>query len=80
MEKRMFLRNKGTYRWLIAGLGNPEPKYEKTRHNAGFLAIDRLAEKRGASIKKMKFHALTGEAAHLYELKRRGSGRGVAVL
>ena len=58
----MFLRNKGTYSWLIAGLGNPEPKYEQTRHNAGFLAIDRLAEKRGASIKKMKFHALTGEA------------------
>ena len=56
MEKRMFLRNKGTYSWLIAGLGNPEPKYEKTRHNAGFLAIDRLAEKRGASIKKMKLH------------------------
>lgn len=62
MEKRMFLRNKGAYSWLIAGLGNPEPKYEQTRHNAGFLAIDRLAEKRGASIKKMKFHALTGEA------------------
>lgn len=58
----MFLRNKGAYGWLIAGLGNPEPKYEQTRHNAGFLAIDRLAEKRGASIKKMKFHALTGEA------------------
>lgn len=58
----MFLRKKGAYGWMIAGLGNPEPKYEQTRHNAGFLAIDHLAEKHGASIKKMKFHALTGEA------------------
>ena len=48
--------------WLIAGLGNPEPKYEITRHNAGFLAIDRIADNANVSIKKMKFHALIGEA------------------
>ncbi|MDX9911020.1 MAG: aminoacyl-tRNA hydrolase [Phycisphaerales bacterium] len=30
---------------LIVGLGNPEKRYEKTRHNAGFMAIDRLADK-----------------------------------
>lgn len=57
----LFGKNKSTYGWLIAGLGNPGPKYENTRHNAGFLAIDRLAKKHGADIQKMKFHALTGE-------------------
>ena len=33
--------------FIIAGLGNPGAKYEKTRHNAGFIAIDRIAEKYG---------------------------------
>ena len=35
--------------WLIAGLGNPEPKYDGTRHNAGFEALDYLAPPRWAT-------------------------------
>ena len=35
-------------RWLIVGLGNPGPKYEKTRHNIGFMALDILEEEFGA--------------------------------
>ena len=59
----MFFRKKSSnISWIIAGLGNPEPKYEITRHNAGFLAIDRIADNANVSIKKMKFHALIGEA------------------
>lgn len=34
---------------IIAGLGNPGEKYQKTRHNAGFLALDELANRRGLS-------------------------------
>lgn len=47
--------------YVIAGLGNPGKKYEKTRHNIGFITIDRLAEKHNINVDKLKFKALVGE-------------------
>ena len=47
---------------IIVGLGNPGQKYEKTRHNAGFMAIDYLAGSLGLKINRAKFRALTAEA------------------
>ena len=47
---------------IIAGLGNPGAKYEKTRHNAGFMAIDALAEELSVKINRSKFHSLVAEA------------------
>ena len=47
--------------WLIAGLGNPEPKYDGTRHNAGFAALDSLAAKWGIAVSKTKFQGLWGQ-------------------
>ena len=44
--------------WLIVGLGNPGKEYERTRHNAGFRAVDILAEKLGVRIDKLKFQGL----------------------
>ena len=44
--------------WLIVGLGNPGREYEKTRHNAGFRAIDILADSLGCKIDKLKFQGL----------------------
>ncbi|MGN0696140.1 MAG: aminoacyl-tRNA hydrolase [Oscillospiraceae bacterium] len=51
----------GKVEYIIVGLGNPGSQYENTRHNAGFMTVDTLAEKHGFSIKKLKFKSLTGE-------------------
>ena len=56
----IFGKNKADF-WLIAGLGNPGLQYEKTRHNAGFMAADRIAEKYGVQFNKRKFDAVYGE-------------------
>ena len=52
----------GPVSFIIAGLGNIGKKYERTRHNAGFLAIDYIAEKLGARIDRVKFNSTVGEA------------------
>lgn len=46
--------------YIIAGLGNPGKQYENTRHNAGFEAIDRLADQYRISMETKKFQALCG--------------------
>ncbi len=47
--------------YIVVGLGNPGSKYENTRHNAGYLALDTVAEKCSARIDRSKFHSLVGE-------------------
>lgn len=46
--------------FVIAGLGNPTKKYEKTRHNVGFDVIDSLSEKYNIEVKEKKHKALCG--------------------
>ena len=47
---------------IVVGLGNIGSEYEKTRHNAGFMALDAIAEKYSVRVDRVKFHALVAEA------------------
>ena len=48
---------------LIVGLGNPGSQYENTRHNAGFMVVDKLAGEFGISVNKNKFDVRYGRGA-----------------
>ena len=56
----MFFRSNpaGGAEWLIVGLGNPGPKYDGTRHNAGFMALDWMSDKWGGKVTRAKFQGL----------------------
>ncbi len=51
-----------SFSYMVVGLGNPGDKYAFTRHNAGFLFLDFIAEKLGVKINKVKFKGLYTEA------------------
>ena len=55
----MFFKKHGGVSWLIVFLGNPGPRYEMTRHNAGFMAADAMAKEKNVNINKARFKALT---------------------
>ena len=60
----MFGKNKfsSSVDFMVVGLGNPDKKYERTRHNTGFIALDYIADKRNFKINRLKFKSLVGEA------------------
>ena len=48
----------GPIEYLIVGLGNPGTQYENTRHNAGFLTIDKIADKLNVKVDRLKYKSL----------------------
>ena len=73
---------------IIAGLGNPGKKYEKTRHNTGFLVLDEVLKELGISLDKEKYNAVYTAYKHngekIYFVKpltyMNNSGEAVAAL
>lgn len=59
----MFGKNKisGSIEYLVVGLGNPDKKYENTRHNTGWLALDYIAEKYNCKVNKIKYKSFVGD-------------------
>ena len=56
-----YIGKEGDVMKMIVGLGNPGKQYERTRHNSGFMAIDKVAEKLNLNINKKEFAALTAK-------------------
>lgn len=50
--------------FLIVGLGNPGKEYENTRHNVGFKVLEKISEKLGVKMDKIKFKGLFGEGTY----------------
>ena len=72
--------------FLVVGLGNPGLEYLWTPHNAGFMAIDRIAQQEGVVVQNRRCRATTascrmagredpGQAGDVYEPERRGGSR-----
>jgi PTH1 family peptidyl-tRNA hydrolase len=49
--------------YIIAGLGNPGKEYASSRHNAGYMAVEYLAEKLNTKLNKLKFNSVYGDTS-----------------
>ena len=58
--KKQFSNN--SIEFLIVGLGNPDRKYENTRHNSGFIMLDYIADELSVRVNRVKFKSAVGEA------------------
>lgn len=57
----MLFAKKSSFNWLVVGLGNPGMEYENSRHNAGFMAADKIAQEYNMEFNKCKMNAVYGD-------------------
>ena len=59
--KKSESESRPTIQWVVAGLGNPGEDYSRSRHNAGFMTIDRIAKAKGVEMGRRRFKGVTAE-------------------
>jgi len=60
-EKKSESEAHSSIEWVVAGLGNPGDEYARSRHNAGFMTIDRIAKNNGVALSRKKFKGVMGD-------------------
>jgi peptidyl-tRNA hydrolase, PTH1 family len=60
-EKHFESEARSSIEWVVAGLGNPGDEYARSRHNAGFMTIDRIAKAKGVALNRRKFKGLIAD-------------------
>jgi peptidyl-tRNA hydrolase, PTH1 family len=59
--KKSDSESQSSIQWLVAGLGNPGEEYSRSRHNAGFMTVDRIAKAKGVEPTRRRFKGVTAE-------------------
>jgi len=59
--KRSESESRPSIQFVVAGLGNPGEQYSRSRHNAGFMTIDRIAKAKGVELSRRRFKGVTAE-------------------
>jgi PTH1 family peptidyl-tRNA hydrolase len=59
--KKSDSESRSSIQWVVAGLGNPGEEYSRSRHNAGFMTIDRIAKAKGVELNRRRFKGVTAE-------------------
>ncbi len=60
-SKKSDSETRSSIEWVVAGLGNPGDEYARSRHNSGFMTIDRIAKANGVELGRRKFKGLIAE-------------------
>lgn len=62
-SKKSDSETRSSIEWVVAGLGNPGDEYARSRHNSGFMTVDRIAKGKGVEFSRRKFKGLIAEVS-----------------